>query len=345
MNRILTPLFCFVLLLMSACEDTPVHEPQARSGGGFFAQQCEAHTLDVELIPGDPTTYELVGELCWRGSKTDKPVQVLVHGATYDRSYWDFPFKPWRHSYTRFATRKGYVTFAYDRLGSGESDKPLGVLVNLDHSAYVNSQVVAALRAGDLGPSYDTVVQVGHSFGSLISVTAAATYHDVDAVVLTGFAHQATEQANAGTQASVYPALLDPKFAGVITDDTYFTTIPGTRPGLFFSDLVESEVLDLDEQLKDLLTLGLVLDIPRHFSTESQAIDVPVFMITGDQDFIYCGEQVDCADPATYQAYEEGFYTAPVTTEIVGAAGHSLNLHKNARKTYRSIDDWLDDIL
>lgn len=304
---------------------------------------CETHTLAVHLIPNDPTNYNVVGELCWKGNLNHKTVQVLVHGATYDKSYWDFPYQNGKYSYVDYAVKNGYATFNYDRLGSGQSDKPLGVLVNVDNSAYVNHQVVQALRSGTFGENFHKVVLVGHSFGSLISVAAASTYHDVDALVLTGFAHQATAQANTGTQNSVYPAAFDPKFAGIITDNTYFTTIPGTRAGLFFNtNFTDPGVLTLDESLKDVMTLGLIFDIPRHFSTESLSINVPVYMIMGAEDFIYCGENVDCSDPSTYQTYEQGFFSVPVKTKIIPKAGHSLNLHKNSEKTFGAITKWID---
>jgi len=313
------------------------------NGNGGGQETCETHTLQVNLIPGDPTLYNLEGELCWKGSKENKPVQVLVHGATYDRSYWNFPGEGNQLSYVKAAVKEKYVTFAYDRLGSGVSAKPLGILVNVDNSAYVNHQVIQALRAGTFGTSFDEVVLVGHSFGSLIAVASASTYPaDVDALVLTGFAHQATAQANAGTQASVYPASFDPKFATAGLDEFYFTTVPGTRAGLFFSDFVKAATLALDEEKKDLMTLGLVLDIPRHFSTESLAITAPVYMIMGSEDYLYCGENVDCSDNDSYEDYEEGFFSSSVDTKVVKKAGHSLNLHKSSKDAFKAINKWID---
>jgi len=317
----------------------------ASNASAFYQQTCESRTLPVHLIEGDPTTYNLVGQLCWRGSLHGKPLQLLVHGATLNKSYWDFPYGGSRYSYVDFANLLGFATFAYDRLGSGESDRPLGILVNLDNSAYVNHQVVEALRNGTFGEHFEKIVQVGHSFGSLITVASASAYPgDVDGVVLTGFAHQVTEQANSGTQANVYPAAFDPKFAGQGYDDFYFTTIPGSRTQLFFNPLLtDPNVLTADEQEKDILTLGLVLDIPRHLSTESLAIDVPVYEIMGTNDFFYCGEAIDCAhnDNAGYKAYEEAFFDTDLETKLVPLSGHNLNLHKNNLQTFALIHSWI----
>lgn len=325
-------------LLAAACVEEPVDETAQLRAGPL---SCELHELGVALVPGDPSTYTVVGELCWRGELADAhAAQVLVHGATYDRRYWN-----WKgHGYVRQATKRGFATFAYDRLGNGESDKPPGALVDIDGSAYVNAQVVAALRDGELGPGFSTVVQVGHSFGSLISLAAAATHGDVDALVLTGFAHQVTQQSIDLTNASVYPAVFDPQFLDLDDDPanpTYFTTLPGARETLFFSSLVTPNTLVADEAAKDLFQLGLVLDIPRHLSLESQAISAPVLMVLGDQDALYCGEQIDCSDPASFADHEAAFFSAPVETRLVTDTGHSLALHKQAKNTDNSIQDWL----
>lgn len=37
-------------------------------------------------------------------------LQILVHGATYDTSYWDFGFQPGNYSYVHFAAAQGYPT-------------------------------------------------------------------------------------------------------------------------------------------------------------------------------------------------------------------------------------------
>lgn len=302
---------------------------------------CEVKTLQVHLINGDPTLYNLKGDLCWEGALEDQTLQVLVHGATYDRKYWDFEDGL---SYVDQAVKEGFATFAYDRLGSGESDKPFGILVNVDNSAYVNHQVIEKMKDGSVGHSFSDIVLVGHSFGSLISVASASTYPaDISALVLTGFAHQATQQANSATQASVYPASFDPKFAAAGLDQFYFTTVPNTRAGLFFSSFVKAATLVSDETKKDLMTLGLVLDIPRHFSTESLNITAPVYMIMGENDFLYCGENIDCSDNSTFQNYEETYFNSTVETELVKKAGHSLNLHKDSKKIFKSINDWIED--
>lgn len=309
-----------VSLLLSQCGE----------GAAQTAPTCTVHEVTVQIE--DSSEWVVEGELCVPKHGSDT-VEVLVHGATYSRSYWD------RH--VEHALKRGHATFAYDRLGSGASGKPPGEIVNVEMGAFVNGQLVDMLQDGSLA-AFDKVALVGHSFGSLITITSAATDQNVDVVVLTGFAHQATQQASDATTASVYPAMFDTKFAGQIEDPNYFTTIPGTREGLFFSHLVDDETLAQDEMDKDLMSLGLIFDIPRHFEPESLAIDVPVMMIMGTKDFMYCGENVDCNDPSSFQVYEENFFAYPVTTQMVNGAGHSLTLHHNTKITTNQIVNWID---
>ncbi|MFO1520290.1 MAG: alpha/beta fold hydrolase [bacterium] len=315
----------------------------AKAQANFFGQTCEIHNLPVHLVEGDPTVYNLVGKLCWRGHLHGKPLQLMVHGATLNKEYWDFPYGGSRYSYVDFANLLGFATFAYDRIGSGESDRAPGILLNVGNAAYVNHQVVQALRGGTLGARFEKIIQLGHSFGSLISVAGASTYvDDIDGLVLTGFTHQATTQAVEGTQAHVYPAFLDPKFANAGLDETYFTTRPGSRTLLFFNpDNTDPQVLTVDEAEKDIMTLGLILDIPRHLSHESLAVQVPVLMITGSDDFFYCGENVDCHNNASYRAYESGFFNTDLETKIIPNVGHSLFLHKNSLLVYAIVHDWI----
>jgi hypothetical protein len=51
-------------------------------------------------------------------------LQILVHGATYDHRYWDWPLDPEQYSYVEWATERGYATLAIDRVGCGAGQLP-----------------------------------------------------------------------------------------------------------------------------------------------------------------------------------------------------------------------------
>ncbi|MFD1049450.1 alpha/beta hydrolase, partial [Kibdelosporangium lantanae] len=103
-----------------------------------------------------PVTYALLltgtvhGQLCLP-ARTPATVQLLMHGGTYNRNYWDLPYGDGRYSYQRDMAANGIATFAIDGLGSGESTQPLSELVLGTTEADALHQVVAKLRAGAVG--------------------------------------------------------------------------------------------------------------------------------------------------------------------------------------------------
>src|SRR5689334_22866807 len=73
------------------------------------ALQCSEQALRVTLAPGQANTFRVIGTLCSQGPAAGKTVQLLLHGSTYARYYWDFPYEPQHYSYVRAATKDGYA--------------------------------------------------------------------------------------------------------------------------------------------------------------------------------------------------------------------------------------------
>ena len=141
--------------------------------------QCEAMQVAVSLpqVP-DATLY---GELCVKADKTPSAVQLLVHGATYNSYYSDWPYRPSVYSYVRQMTGAGYATFNIERLGYGRSTHPNSALVSLDNGAEALHQVVQKLRNGEIGGRpFSRVIWVGHSLGTLYAWHEATVAQDVD---------------------------------------------------------------------------------------------------------------------------------------------------------------------
>src|SRR4051794_36678461 len=147
-------------------------------------------TFRVSCADGEPRDIEIYGQLCVPDGRDVNLVQVLLHGATYSSSYWDFPYQPERYSYVEFMAAQGHATLAIDRIGCGRSTHPHSSRVDLDSNAHIVHQIVESLRAGDSTPAFETVVLVGHSYGTVVASREAAVYHDVDAVVLSSVLHQ-----------------------------------------------------------------------------------------------------------------------------------------------------------
>jgi len=153
--------------------------------------ECSEHTLSVTLTPGATDTFNVVGTLCSQGPAAGKTVQLLLHGATYARYYWDLPYQAEHYSYVHAATKRGYATFNLDRIGNGASDHPDGNLVYIVANGFVVHQVVEALRAGEIASqSFEKVIVVGHSMGSFSAANYAGSFPgEADGIILTGFLH------------------------------------------------------------------------------------------------------------------------------------------------------------
>ncbi|WP_235921774.1 alpha/beta hydrolase [Lentzea tibetensis] len=276
-------------------------------------------------------------ELCTSGSPT---VLVLVPGAGYNSTYWDFPYQPEKYSFQRAMNRSGFATVTFDRLGTGRSSVPLGVTVTSTRQAAVLHEVVQSLR--DKG--YRRVVLVGHSMGSVDAIFEAGTYHDVDGVVLTGFTHQ-LDVANVadGFRRHSYPAPLDPKFPGY--DPGYLSTRPGHRAEMFyFPGSYDPHVVSLDEQTKDVFSAaemadGMALGIIAPYSA---AITVPVLVVAGGEDTLFCGNGCTSQE-ALFSLERPYFVSSPdVRLHLRRGVGHNLNLHLDAEQVQAVVRDWLN---
>lgn len=315
---------------------------QAETGG----LRCQEVTFTVSLSPADATSYHVVGELCSRGSIHHKTIQIALHGATYSHLYWNFPFQPETYSYALRATEAGYAVLSLDRIGIGQSDHPPADAVTIESNAYVVHQIVQILRGGDLvAPSFgrvraDRVALVGHSLGSVISMQEAGTYGDVDGVVLTGVSHNVTPVLG-DILGSLYPANLDPHFAGRDIPDGYLTSLPGLRSIFYQAPFFDPQVVAIDDQNKETVTVAeLNTAVPALGCSAS--IHVPVLVAVGDFDAAFCTAP-SCSVSGSL-ASEPGFYPADACAEavVIPEAGHDLSLHYTAPLAYDVILDWFD---
>jgi len=181
-------------------------------------------------------TFTLFGQLCRPQSRhgalvvySEEPkLQLLVHGSTYNHTYWSSLQEPssdfvgaaadddegteelflheelsWIHS----ATRRGYWTLAIDRLGQGRSSRPDPVTVVQDPLQTQLLHLLARrIRDEDIlglgfsqkwwpggenhGDGYvGKIIYVGHSFGSGLGVHLASAHpDDFDGLILTAIA-------------------------------------------------------------------------------------------------------------------------------------------------------------
>jgi pimeloyl-ACP methyl ester carboxylesterase len=149
--------------------------------------------------------------------------------------------------------------------------------------AFVAHQLVQQLRHDG---GFRRVMGVGHSYGSAIWMVEAAGHQDVDALVLTGYLHQANPVQQAAIAAGLCPASQDPAFTDDPPPDGYVTTKPGTRGASFYYLPGATRTASaLDERTKATGTTGqrATMSLARD-PAYSRTITVPVLLVVGDHD-------------------------------------------------------------
>lgn len=273
-------------------------------------------------------------------------VQVLVPGGFYNRGYWDIPVAPEKHSFRRAMNHAGYATLAVDRLGTGASSvPPSGVLTALTQADAVH-QVVGALRK-----RFETVILGGHSLGSAIAIIEAATYHDVDGVLVTAMGHNPDPLGLAPIATTFVPAALDPAFAARPLDPGYLTTRPGTRwESLHAPGPYDPAIDALDEKTKDVVAPTELADgaLLGTVTPYSALVDVPVLTVMAEGDPTFRAPERDGSSAsAALLAAEDPFYgpAARLRAYVLPGYGHSLNYAPNAPALHGVVVRWADGMV
>jgi hypothetical protein len=237
-------------------------QPSAAEADGLASVKCDEILFPVALTPGGEADLTVVGELCSRGPIKNKTIQVLVHGATYDHNYWDFPFLPKKYSYVWAATAAGYATLNMDRLGHGQSSRVPGEVLDLNAGAFAIHQIIQELRSGTIVShkfgrvKAKRILLAGESIGGNLAWLEAGTYHDVDGLLVASSAH-VFSVGFADIVANTVPVESDPLLAPRGFPPNYFTTRLGTRGQLFYYlPNADRLVILIDEILKQTITLG-----------------------------------------------------------------------------------------
>jgi pimeloyl-ACP methyl ester carboxylesterase len=294
--------------------------------------------------------YTMSGTLCTPadGART---VQILIPGGFYNRSYWDIAVDPEVRSFRRAMNKAGYATLVVDRLGTGQSSTPPSVLLTAITQAGAVHQVVQALRRGDLGPRFDKVILGGHSLGSAIAVIEAATYRDVDGVLVTGMAHRLNLLGIVPIFATFVPAALDTRFSDKSLDLGYLTTRPGTRfSSLHMPGPYNNAVAAYEESTKDVAAPTELVDaaLLGTITPFTRLVDVPVLSVMAGSDPTFCGLlATDCSSSEALRRSEQLFYSpaAQLRTLVVKGYGHSFNYAPNAREYHAAVAQWANQLI
>lgn len=303
---------------------------------------CEERDVVVTVTA---RSYRVHGLLCSRPTRLKNTVQVVMAGATEGGLlYWDFPHADdaeqalqHAYSYVEHITDLGYASFTIDRIGTGDSDRPPAQDVTIQSNADVLHQLVAMLRDGTLG-RFRNVVAVGRSLSGPVAFVEAATYRDLDGIVIQSFRHH-QEPPFAQFAATLVPAQLVPHLAD--TPAGYLTTRAGTRAGFFFTANADPRVVAHEEANRDTITGGEVATFFPSFDV-SRSIDpgVPVLSVVGELDPLFCtpgcprsGEEVQSwPSPACFRSV------------VIEGVGHDMNLEPGSSDVvFPVMTDWFDE--
>ncbi|GAB1744098.1 hypothetical protein NU219Hw_g1129t1 [Hortaea werneckii] len=296
---------------------------------------------DSQTVEG---TYNIGATLCMPSGSNVKGVQLLTHGVGFDRYYWDFTSD---YSYVDRAAQAGYATFFYDRLGIGQSDKPDAVdTVQTGLEIAIARTLAQSLRKGDFAKkSFDKVVGVGHSFGSIITeAITASTPSTFDAAILTGFSVDTNGIAPfiSGLNLAIAKENSPFRFPFLSTGYLISSNIISQQTGFFRAPGFDPRILQRAENTKQTFTVGELFTLAQAI-TPATAYTNPVAVVNGDADLPFCfgdcaqGNKAQVVRPALYPALPETKFG----TYLGSQAGHGLNFHYSAKEAFDFIMDFL----
>jgi pimeloyl-ACP methyl ester carboxylesterase len=213
------------------------------------------------------------------------------------------------------------------------------------------------LRNGEIGGrTFDEVLYVGHSYGSLIGNVHSKTYpSDIDAYVFTGY----TDKIKASlttvvTTGGFAPAavVLPNRFGGLAVSYVAASSGTGTYK-LFFTNNSDPALRDLNYVTRGTATLGEY--VSGFFSEDiARAYTGPVYVLTGENDSIFCSPDAlglgtatghgECGTgPSSIVGQTQSQYPNVVDFEydIPAGIGHCNILHYGAQEQFKAVHDWL----
>jgi pimeloyl-ACP methyl ester carboxylesterase len=301
--------------------------------------------LEFPVTLADGSQQTIVGFLSYHGSYRDRPLQVVVHGATYNHSYWDFPdVNGNSYSYARYmaAPDRKYAVLAVDQLASGYSSHPAnGLGVTLLETAAALKQVIDAMKSGNnpLGYAFSRVALIGHSAGSITATFVQAMWHPADALVITASRHTTGLPLSPGILA-IQPYV--PVLAGL----SYFQLPGAMREQLFYYPPgADPAVIAVDNATADSWTGGQVTSTFFAFLHPLAAPEIDQASRVSGPVLIQLGEN-DALFPAGDDAAETALWTSTApTVQSIKGIGHDFNLHVNREESWSGIASWLDSTL
>jgi pimeloyl-ACP methyl ester carboxylesterase len=293
----------------------------------------------------DGAAYTIKGHLVAPSALLARParrrtVTLYLHGWSFGEWLWNFSSVP-GYNYAQIEARSGHASVVIDRIGYGASSRPDGSQICLGSQADVAHQIVGQLRSGSYTggqappPAFGRVALAGHSIGGLVASIEAASFRDVNLLVVAAYSDDASQTARTtyGRPFNLCRSGGEPVAGGAL-GYAHFDQSPDAFKALMFHSGTPA-VLNAAATLRTPDPCGDILSAPIALARQPALlpkIKVPVLVICGKKDllFVVCRNQ--------RKRYTRSRDTSLV---LVPGAGHALTLDRNAGVFRRKIGTWL----
>lgn len=349
---------------MALVRRLPVRAALAAATALVLAGGAAAHALPSDALPGDPklsdyrapvsdgrvtvtpidfevsnqlepgSSYVLRGFLYEPKGAEGCRTSVLQanHALTTGAWYWDIPFEQQKYSIARKVAASGIPFLSLNKLGYGQpdhpfraSDRPPGETVTVEALADASNQVTQQLRA----KGYKHVGLIGHSAGSEESELAAGLYGGIDALILSGFTHQATTRFTR-------EILVNNIVKDTGTDDyPFFFGNHNVRDSFLFTKQADPKLVKALHPLVNETPIGEIDSIgPQPSRLVAGRITAPVLTLIAEEDEIFDAAGAT-ADKALFSSSRD------VTFNHYEGIGHGVEFHRNGPEITGDVVDWL----
>jgi pimeloyl-ACP methyl ester carboxylesterase len=267
-------------------------------------------------------------------------MNVLVHDMTAGSWFWHLRSHP-AYDYATQLARAGETSLVFDRLGYDSSPLADGNATCLGAQADMLHQVVQHLKSGSYHfrnshrgtPAAQHVVVHGHSVGAAIAEAEAATFDDVDGLVLMSWTDGGASQRavdEASQQSTTCLKGEDYAHYGQSGAD-FRRLLFATAPGKVQRAASSRRNADPCGDALSLTQLVTSLNLT------TRDVEAPVLLLFGGRDAL---TRKDAA-----QAQADAFSSSvSVTEHTVKGAGSALPLERSAPRTRARVERWLDTL-
>lgn len=265
-----------------------------------------------------------------------------------------------QYSWVHRATSQGYSTLAIDNLGNGQSDRPDPIsTVQLPLQLELIRTLIRSLRSGTtscLDKSFNKVIFVTHSYGSLVGRAMATQYPDAqdgaDAYILTASSTTLVGFQTAG-------GLFKPRAASAVTPSkfghlppAYAQMSPESLREIVYSlpGDYDPGMLAWDKMQPHVFAVGEMATFKPNATSEFEG---PVMYLTGRTDPIVCDKAgnitVSIPDCGVGKTSNPGWSSVrfpkaqPFGVYVPDRAGHNLNLHYSAGESQGAVNNFLEE--